>query len=366
MINIRLLAWLTQKIGINKLVYKIIYFFQKRAIVPSETDWKMYLSTINPDVGMSCLCKNEIAPKEERIDLVIIIPVYNTEQYIAECIESALNQRTRFTYRVIIVNDGSTDGSSDIINRYIKDERIKVIHQENRGFSGARNRALEYIDGNYVMFLDSDDRLAEGAVEKLLDKAYEGDYDIVGGGYTRFYDTKYRSKTLANPNQLFGHPWGKVYKAEIWEKVQFPNNYWFEDTVNAMIVHDYAKRITTIPDVVYDHRINRNGITSSSGGNSKVIDTLWVTIKLLNDRKALGLPFDTKFSDSFINQCKINTWRISTLGDKQANVANFLASKDLFFLFFMDAKCQKENNKYIEEAFMKDDFWQFYLACLFL
>ena len=143
----------------------------------------------------------------------IIIPVYNTEQYVAECIESALNQNTKYSYRVTIINDGSTDRSSEIISRYNRDSRVRIIHQENRGFSGARNRAQEHIGSEYITFLDSDDRLPVNTIDKMLNKAYEGDYDIVGGGYVRFDGKGVRSKTIPPQDQLYGFPWGKVYKA---------------------------------------------------------------------------------------------------------------------------------------------------------
>ena len=333
---------------------------------PSSINWQSYLSQQNPDNGGSCLCKNEIAPKKEQVNLEIIIPVYNTEQYVAECIESALNQKTKYSYRVIIVNDGSTDRSSEVINRYASDSRVRIIQQENRGFSGARNRALEVIGGEYITFLDSDDRLPADTIEKMLNKAYEGNYDIVGGGYIRFDGKRFKSKSIPRQDQLYGFPWGKVYKATLWEEIKFPEKYWFEDTVFAMIVHDLAQKIASIQEIVYEYRINYNGISALSTGKPKIIDSLWITIKLIKDRERLGLPFDNKFTDQLVNQCKVNTRRFYTLGDKKANLANFLASKELYRHYCNNRNCQRTVNKPIEEAFLKDDYYQYLLGCLFL
>lgn len=362
-----LLARISKKIKINRFVYKTLKSFcNKRAYVSSTLKWKDYLGRINPDMGGSCLCNNEIASKKEWVNLEIIIPVYNTEHYVAECIESALNQKTEYSYRVIIVNDGSTDNSPAIINRYANAPRVRIIHQENRGFSGARNRALEYIAGQYITFLDSDDCLPNDAVEKLLSTAYEGDYDIVGGGYSRFGGGRSSSEIIPAPGQLYGFPWGKVYKSHLWNHLQFPEKYWFEDTISAMIVHDMAKKKTCIQEIVYKHRINQNSITFKSVGKPKVIDSLWVTMKLLKDREKLGLPFDKQFIDRLIHQFRVNVNRIYSLGDKQANIANFLASKELYLRYYGgDTKCVKRVNQYIEEAILLDNYGQFVLACLF-
>lgn len=361
-----LLARVTKRLGVNQIAYNILrntYF--KRQMTPSAINWQTYLSLLNPDNGESCLCKNEIAPKEEQVNLEIIIPVYNTEQYVAECIESALNQNTKYSYRVIIVNDGSTDRSSEIISRYNRDSRVRIIHQENRGFSGARNRALEHIGSEYITFLDSDDRLPVNAIDKMLNKAYEGDYDIVGGGYVRFDGKGLRSKTIPHQDQLYGFPWGKVYKAILWKDIKFPENYWYEDTAFALIVHDCARRITSIQEIVYEYRINYNGISALSPGKPKVIDSLWITSKLLSDRKTLGLPFDDVFQNQLLHQFKVNTIRIFSLGNKQADSLNFLASQELYHYYF-NKKCMISANKQIEEAIYNNDFYQFLLACLFL
>ena len=90
-------------------------------------------------------------------EISIIVPVYNVEKYLKRCIDSILNQS--FTdFELILVDDGSTDNSGEIIDEYaIKDERIKVIHKENGGLSSARNVGIEYSKGNYIAFVDSDD-----------------------------------------------------------------------------------------------------------------------------------------------------------------------------------------------------------------
>ncbi|WP_234013282.1 glycosyltransferase family 2 protein [Cronobacter dublinensis] len=115
----------------------------------------------------------------------IIIPVYNTEKYIAECLESVLSQYVlgmdaQTAIEIIIVNDGSPDNSLDIINTY-KDKyrNILVIHQKNSGQSVARNNAIEIARGEYIFFLDSDDLLPSGAISSLYKLAMETGSEVV-------------------------------------------------------------------------------------------------------------------------------------------------------------------------------------------
>lgn len=151
------------------------------------------LHSFSPDPGTTCVANNKL---DSQFDLQIIIPAYNAEKYIVQCLESALHQDTKYSYLITVVNDGSTDRTPEIIESYhIKfPDRIEVINQENKGFSGARNAALRVLKGRYITFLDSDDVLGEGAVETLLDAANMTDVDIVQGGWVT--NTEFRTPVL--------------------------------------------------------------------------------------------------------------------------------------------------------------------------
>jgi len=111
----------------------------------------------------------------------IIVPVYGTEAYLSACIDSLCRQ-TYQNIQIILVDDESPDRCPQICDAYVaKDERIKVVHQKNKGVSGARNTGLDLADGDYVMFLDSDDELYPNAVELLLQKSVTYGADIVSG-----------------------------------------------------------------------------------------------------------------------------------------------------------------------------------------
>lgn len=128
--------------------------------------------------------KNVTTPK-----ISIIVPVYNVEKYLHKCMDSLVNQ-TFEEIEIITVNDGSTDSSLEILREYEKqDSRIIVIDKVNEGVSLARNTALEYIIGEYIMFVDSDDWIDLDTCEKILKLVTEYKCDVMMWSYIREFDT---------------------------------------------------------------------------------------------------------------------------------------------------------------------------------
>lgn len=117
--------------------------------------------------------------KPSRCKLSIIIPCYNAEQYIARCIESVLSE-AELNAEVIVINDGSTDGTNEILNRYI--DKISIINQQNCGVSTARNRGIEVASGDYIYFVDADDYIVGNELKKVLDKI--DNQDVVSIAYS--------------------------------------------------------------------------------------------------------------------------------------------------------------------------------------
>lgn len=126
----------------------------------------------------------------------IIIPVYNVKKYLDECMYSVISQYHK-NLEIILIDDGSTDRSEELCDLYQKeDPRIKVIHQDNKGLSEARNRGLDATTGKYVMFLDSDDYLANNNVISDFANIFEEhDCDMIYGVYNGFVDDDYKSCT---------------------------------------------------------------------------------------------------------------------------------------------------------------------------
>lgn len=233
--------------------------------------------------------KNELLDSVR--DLTIIIPVYNGESYIERCISSVLSQDTEFTFLIKVVNDGSTDKTSQILKKYQDEKKVEVIWQENQGVAAARNAGLKRIDSRYIFFCDADDYLKQGCIQTLLKEAYENDADIVEGGYERFnakgvFGTYSNENIIINGGQtnggLYGFPWNKVYKRELFRKYEFPLGYdAFEDTIGAYIIYPSAKKIVRLGKVTYAYMDNKRGYTAKRRGSIKSIDTFLVEEYLL-------------------------------------------------------------------------------------
>lgn len=292
------------------------------------------LSQIYPDNGESCLCHNNIDPKH---DLHIIVPVYNVEAYLTECLDSIFNQETNYSFFVSLIDDGSTDRSGEILDTYvgqldknIYDGRVEVIHQKNGGLSAARNRALENIRGRYVMFIDSDDRLTPTAVESLLTAAIESGADIAEGCFQN--------------GSSHGFAWGKVYHAELFGNVRFPRGYWFEDTVNIFFLYPVSRKMISVPGIHYYYRPTPGSIMNSLGNNPKVMDSIWVSRRVLNDYFSSGHHATEQLFHDFLLDIYSSVSHLSKLGDERAMQAMFVIECRMAKEHFMS--CLLDNTKH--------------------
>lgn len=126
-----------------------------------------------------------------RPTISIVVPVYNLEDYLEDCILSILNQSTN-NLELILVNDGSSDRSRELCDAYADHPSVIVIHQKNQGVSAARNNGLKKASGEYIYFVDGDDMLADGSIKAIMDKILITDADIISGTYVKF----------TNPNDI--------------------------------------------------------------------------------------------------------------------------------------------------------------------
>lgn len=167
-------------------------------------------------------------PGDKKLPLVtIIVPVYNVRAYVGECIESLLNQ-TYTNLEIILVDDGSTDGSEAVCDEYAKkDSRIRVIHQENQGPAAARNAGLDHASGEYVTFVDSDDVVASVFVEKLYKLLKKYHADIAACGYVR--DTGNARITRRHAKNRRGN-FGKTENIPISDRSVINEGYTINDT----------------------------------------------------------------------------------------------------------------------------------------
>lgn len=241
------------------------------------------------------------------VDLQIIVPVYNVEKYLEDCIQSILSQSSSFSYRVVFVDDGSTDHSGEILDKYKENPIIEIIHTKNGGVSKARNIALRSIAGKYVMFVDSDDVLAPNSIQVLVETAFLYNAEIIEGSYQDFDDngTKgvhcHMGKTCAYDSfNYFGFPWGKVIRSDRLTHFCFPEGFLFEDTVMSTLLYPECRNTYTVPDVVYYYRNNPAGITNTCTTNPRCIDTFWIMKYCLEERVRRGQSLQARDLERYL------------------------------------------------------------------
>lgn len=365
-----LLYLFLKKTKLNKGLYRLCKpkSHKRISIGPKEVEKaQTLLNALHADPHNSCICQNQVAATPQ-YDLQIIVPAYNVEKYIKECLDSVLSQDTSFSYIVKVINDGSTDGTPKILETYKNQQRIEIIHQKNKGLSGARNTGLKEINARYLMFLDSDDKLAPGAIEAFMKMAQETDADIVEGASLKFCGavvTKrytHSDEKQVSANNLYGFAWGKVYKADLFAHIQFPEGYWFEDTLCALILHPLAKKISTTSHCVYCYRTNFKGISRTFRGKPKCLDSYYICEQLLADRAKLGLPMDEKFLHGIVRQFRLNSNRISSLKREDVDKAVFIQQSALIRQYFPYISARNE----LIESLVIGDFQTFKLQSIYL
>ncbi len=205
----------------------------------------------------------------------VIIPVYNVEEYLPDCIRSVTEQTYR-NLEILLIDDGSKDGSGKICEEAAeKDSRIRVIHQENKGLSGARNTGLEYMSGDIIFFLDSDDTIREDTIEKMME--YSEEHKIVCCGILA-KDSEHGDYVLTPPgsaslrgreavdSMLFDRrinscSWAKLYDKEMFRNVRFPPGKIHEDEFLTYRLLDDAGKVYYTEELLYFYRIRSGSIT---------------------------------------------------------------------------------------------------------
>ncbi|MBS6601860.1 MAG: glycosyltransferase family 2 protein [Clostridium sp.] len=306
---------------------------------------------------------------DENIDLSIIVPAYNSSDYIKECISSVLMQKTSYNYELIVINDGSKDDTLEKINLFKENKHLKIINQENKGFSGARNRGIDESLGKYIMFLDSDDLLCENSIEKLIKTAKGKKADIVQGSYYTFNKNGNKFYTNITPTEknkeisIPGFPWGKVYNAKLFEKVRFPLDFWYEDTIVNYLLARLSNKYVAISDYVYGYRINEKGITFTSKKSKKVLDTYWIIEEMIDLSKDIGLKIDDSIYDMTIFQLSNLLYRrIHFLDEETIKNTFILACYLIQDMGIKDSKNKSIIFRDIEKAFKEKNYRLWKLA----
>lgn len=225
----------------------------------------------------------------------VIIPVYNTEKYLAECLDSVMNQ-TLQEIEVILVNDGSTDASLEIMQNYSMKypNRIRLFSKENGGQATARNMAIPLCTGEYIGFVDSDDYIKPDMYEKMYMKAIETDSDYVecdyinvrvneAGEQERIADYGSRVREYLDKKDMFIDPmlapWNKIYRRELLQNsdVLFPEGLIYEDTAFCLKAISLIQKFAFVPEKFVVHFWR--GSSTMSINKSKRVGNIFEVLK---------------------------------------------------------------------------------------
>lgn len=193
----------------------------------------------------------------------VIVPVYNIEEYIGECLESLAHQ-TYSNFEVLVVNDGSPDNSENVIKPFLKDKRFRYLKKKNGGLSSARNYGMDYATGDFYAFVDGDDYVEPNYLEVLYQTLSSNHTDISVCSFERNYPSKVSYNLVSEQDVLnFRCPaaWNKLYKRSVIDEnnIRFPEGLWYEDlhfSTRAIMVGT----VSVTDEFLYHYRQNENSI----------------------------------------------------------------------------------------------------------
>ena len=207
--------------------------------------------------------------KKEEDLISIVVPVYNVVNYLEECLNSLLSQKYAHK-EIIVVDDGSTDGSSRICDEYAeKYDCIQLIRQENAGLSAARNTGLMAAKGKYICFVDSDDYVLPGYINKMYKALIKNGSDICVCGYDNFIPpemsligSEATIRLLTQQINMDILAWNKMYKRSLFidYEIRYPEGEIHEDNLTTYKLYSHAKRVSYIQETLYHYRSRGNSI----------------------------------------------------------------------------------------------------------
>lgn len=267
-----------------------------------------------------------IMEKQELIS--VIIPVYNVEEYLRECVDSVLKQ-TYEAFEIILVDDGSTDTSGDICDEYAeKEERVLVIHQKNQGLSGARNAGFASANGKYVYFLDSDDWILPETLDELVDKAEKEDAEVVFFDANSFADSSEEFRVEQRYLRKYAYETEEGY--QVLERLQkhqeyhsavpllflkkeflrdcgirFESGILYEDMLYTYEVYCKAKCVAHIQKAFYQRRYRSNSIMTSGKNQKHYVSAKKVYEKVRDVSEQIGKIKDDT-ARKYVVRCAFN------------------------------------------------------------
>lgn len=237
----------------------------------------------------------------------IIIPVYNVDTYLEECLDSVISQSFK-ELEIILIDDGSIDKSSEICDVYaLKDERIRVFHKKNEGVSVARNIGLDNAHGEWVMFVDADDYLLPDSISRLLETALRDKSDIVFGNAERLIgnvtSVMFDLKGIKTTDVLCSLPsltlWGYLMKSRplVDNSIRFvPGLAYSEDAVFLDEAALFYRQLSVVGESIYVYRDNPTSVCKSTQYQRRIKHQFWAASLIcgLSEKYNLRFPVESR------------------------------------------------------------------------
>lgn len=330
-----------------------------------------YLSLCCPKPEKKIYGLRDAGENQAQRDLDIIIPCYNEELYLRECLDSVV--QFPFTHRVsvILVDDGSTDASPEIADEYAAFPNVIVIHQENKGFSGARNRGIAESSSKYLFFLDADDYILPERLDEMLTLALENNADEIEGILFNVLDGAVvnadripdrRDFREVAWTEISGYAGGVLVKSDFFRTICFPEGYLFEDCIMNLLIPPQCGRIYRYDSGIYAYRLNPDGVTAKSQDDIRSIHSYWILELMLETLQRLGREMDDLLYDRILAWIAMTYARTRRM-EEQIRVAIFISvchlTRDM-------NRCYTAQNKYrrlLQEALQKEDYGYYNESC---
>lgn len=324
-----------------------------------------------------------------KISVSVIVPVYNVEQYLEKCLDSLVNQ-TLADIEIIVVNDGSTDKSADIIRSYqSRYSNIVVVEKQNGGLSSARNAGMDCAKGEYIGFVDADDYVEHDMFRLLYDATQANSADVAICGYYRNdihnniekvpalnIDVPYNRRHDSDYYifDLSPYAWNKIFSRDmiVSSGIRFPEGRVYEDIPTVFPWLSKANLITVVDTPLYHYAINRNGsIMANSHINCiSMIDSLQSINEyfLPND---IGVVGEQKLCALNIRHIYRRLYEFRSFKDKNIKLVFVDTAFELLNTYYPNWRSNSYFDKYnsslagrIKKWLMtKQAFWRFYIKC---
>lgn len=293
---------------------------------------------------------------DEQLRVSVIIPVYNVEKTLKRCLDSVMEQTYR-NLEVLIIDDGSTDGSKFIYESYAnKDRRFKIIKGENRGVAYVRNIGFDLAQGNALFFIDSDDYMDFRIISILAENMFETGADIVIADYVTTSDDCFKAEVkgtyqVFTKQQALGklvdeeipnYYWGRLYKKHVFNGVRCPEGHIFEDLYTMHSIFLNADRISVLSDKLYAYYLNDDSLCSKNSYTFKKSCDYYYAVK----KRYIDLIKYDEFNPILLKQLVyryLSLVRRFAIEHKDCNVADYkslIAVRDDIKKIYLSCECK--------------------------